>query len=95
MASTSPQDAHVACVDAKREQERAQARERVLSDNLGKLSKMNTMLLIERDKLRDEVSMLRRAIAPEHLQAQIAMLTYENEQLRQRSLNVALYEGEG
>jgi regulator of replication initiation timing len=85
----------MAFVDAKREKERAQAQVRVLSDELGKLSKMNTMLLIERDRLRDEVSTLRRAIAPEHLQAQIAMLTYENEQLRQRSLNVALYEGEG
>jgi hypothetical protein len=95
MASTSTQDAHMAFVDAKREKERAQAQVRVLSDELGKLSKMNTMLLIERDRLRDEVSMLRRAIAPEHLQAQIAMLTYENEQLRHRSLNVALYEGEG
>ncbi len=85
----------MAFVDAKREKERAQAQVRVLSDELGKLSKMNTMLLIERDKLRDEVSMLRRAIAPEHLQAQIAMLTYENEQLRHRNLTAALYGGEG
>ncbi len=95
MASTSPQDAHVACVDAKREQERAQERERNLHEECNRLARRNVVLVIECDRLRDEVSMLRRAIAPEHLQAQIAMLTYENEQLRQRSLNVALYEGEG
>jgi hypothetical protein len=52
-------------------------------------------LVIEVDQLRDEISVLRRAVAPQHLQAQIAMLNYENAQLRQRNLNAALYEGEG
>jgi cell division protein FtsB len=59
------------------------------------LARRNAKLVIEVDQLRDEISVLRRAIAPEHLQAQIAMLTYENAQLRQRNLNAALYEGEG
>jgi cell division protein FtsB len=59
------------------------------------LARRNVKLILEVDQLHDEISVLRRAVAPEHLQAQIAMLTYENEQLRQRNLTAALYGGEG
>ena len=83
------------CVNAMRECQRAEARARTLDDDCSKLARMNAALRIEADKLRDEVSAMRRAVAPEHLAAQIALLNYENQQLRQRSLNVALYEGEG
>jgi cell division protein FtsB len=82
-------------VNAMRECQRAEARTRTLDDDCTMLARRNAKLIIEVDQLNDEISVLRRAIAPGHLQAQIAMLTYENEQLRQRSLNAALYEGEG
>jgi cell division protein FtsB len=78
-----------------RECQRAEARARTLDDDCTMLARRNAKLVIEVDQLRDEISVLRRAVAPQHLQAQIAMLNYENAQLRQRNLNAALYEGEG
>lgn len=82
-------------VNAMRECQRAEARARTLDDDCTMLARRNVKLILEVDQLHDEISVLRRAVAPEHLQAQIAMLTYENEQLRQRNLTAALYGGEG